>query len=323
MYIADWLDVYMQRIVYIHPANRVYIPEIKNQNPAKQMKLIKIILLLLVMTKAGDIFATAQDPDYLIIGKDTFKLCSNPLDVYLEQKGSQTIGKHKLQMTNTGCWRGYVATWLLENDSLFLVRMHIDKLEINIPDEFGSNKVFAQWVTDTLRCPQGEMLQYEHDGYASIYEGDKYYAFEQGKLTGTKSANYLEKDKNRLFSGENFLRKILRRKIIESIDTAERDSLDENISSRILSVRFNQEGEISYIGYWSRKGEPPTKNINEKIILRNAQEVLKGLPQLMKVTHERYWPPTLELHFSEHCLKHPEDKEYGCNEEEYRKTPEE
>lgn len=285
------------------------------------MKLIKIILLLFILSKAGQAFATAQIPDLLIIGKDTFALCNNPLDVYIEQKGSDVIGKHELKVTSTALWRGYVATWELKNDSLFLVHLQDnwgdDSNEISISDEFGSDRVFAHWVTDMLRCPQGEMIQYVHSGYESIYEGDKFYAIEQGRLKGATSLNYLEKDDNRLFPGEYFLIKYLQKRIIKSIDATERDSLNEDVLSRILKVRFNKEGKISYIGYQSREDEPTTRDINEEIILRNAQEALRGLPQLMKVNHKWYQPPVLELYFSKHCLKHPEDKEYGCDEEQY------
>lgn len=270
-------------------------------------------------------WSTAQIPDFLIIGKDTFSLCNNPLEAYLEQKGSQTIGKYELKWTNTALWRGYIATWELKNDSLFLGHMQDDwgkdSNEINITDEFGSDRVFAHWVTDTLRCLQGEIIQYVHDGYASIYEGDKFYAFEQGKLKGTKSLNYLERDENRLFPGEYFLTRFLMRKIIKSINTVDRKNLDESILTNSLTIRFNKKGKISYVGYeeglgWGGKARKP-QNINEEIILRNAKKALKGLPRLMKVNHKWYRPHKFSLRFSEHCLKHPEDKEYGCSEEEY------
>lgn len=280
--------------------------------------------MVFVLSKAGYAFATAQAPDLLIIGKDTFSLCNNPLEVYLNQKGSRTIGKHKLKWTNTSLWRSYVATWELKDDSLFLVHLQDnwgrDANDINFSDEFGTDKVFAHWVTDTLRCPQGEMIQYVHDGYSSIYERDKFYAFKRGKLKGTKSINYLEKDENRLFPGELSLKELLRRKIIKSINKADREQLDEDILSGFLEVHFNKKGKISFIGYlngwgWGAKTRKP-KNINEKIILRNARKALKGLPRLMKVNHKWYRPHRFSLNFSEHCLKYPEDKEYGCKEEE-------
>lgn len=124
----------------------------------KNMKLIRTILMVFVLSKAGYAFATAQAPDFLIIGKDTFSLCNNPLEAYLEQKGSQTIGKYELKWTNTALWRGYVATWELKSDSLFLVYLQDDYGRdaniINLSDEFGTDRVFDHWVTDTLLPPR-------------------------------------------------------------------------------------------------------------------------------------------------------------------------
>jgi hypothetical protein len=56
-------------------------------------------------------------------------------------------------------------------------------------------------------------------------------------------------------------------------------------------------------------------DLMEEIVLKKAKIALANYPKLMKVTHKRYYPPTLDLFFSGHCLKAPKDREYGCNEE--------
>lgn len=289
------------------------------------MKLIRaILLLLLFLLNAGWVFATSQYLDLLIVGDTTFELCNFPLEVYLEHKGNRIIGQHKLEVKETALYRGYIATWELKNDSLFLVHLKDgqdkDAKEISLFDEFGSNRIFSYWVTDMLRCLQGEVLQYdEFDRYSSIYEGEGYYAIEKGKLKGATQLNYLERDENRLFPGEDFLCTYLSKKIRHAINKAEREKLDEDSPCDELHIHFDKEGKISFIGYFNRKSreakEREPENVNEEIILRNARKALKKIPPLMNITHKWYSPHRFSLYFSIHCLKHPEDKEYGCDEE--------
>jgi hypothetical protein len=270
------------------------------------MRVIRLIAFVFFAFVTESLYATAQHGDILIVNGDTACIQSNPLEQYFSNKGKRTIGGIEMQATSTALWRGYIATWELENDSLFLVRMQTayskrNSREIDIRKEFGSDKIFAEWVTDTIICPQGELLKYSHMGYMSIYEGEKYYTFKQGKLIDTESITFLERDNTLLFPGDHFLRDTIKTAILKSIDSIERDSIDENEPS-ILVVGFNKDREISYISF----GEEP-KNICEEIILRNAKEALKGFPKLMKVNHKCYHPPTFELFFNVHCLKYPKD----------------
>ncbi len=77
---------------------------------------------------------------------------------------------------NTGCWRGYIGTWEIVKNKLYLIDIvayapgHIKRgLDYIFP---GKEKVFAAWFKGELRLPQGELLKYVHGGYASIYERD-------------------------------------------------------------------------------------------------------------------------------------------------------
>jgi len=270
------------------------------------MKLIKIVVVSLFVFVANNLFATRQFSDIFIANGDTTVIFSSPLEQYFSRKGERTIGKIKMSGFCTALWRGYVATWKLENDSLFLIRVQADYCgnkpkDVNLKKEFGTRKVFANWVTDTLVCPQGELLFYV--GSPFIHEGEKHYEFKQGKLISTKNINYLERNDTLIFPEEYFLEDTIRRLVLKSIDKVERDSIDENKTSTLV-IRFNENREISDIDIW---GEP--ENINEKIILRNAKEALKGFPKLMNVNYERYFIPDLKIFFNGYCLKFPNDSE--------------
>ena len=280
------------------------------------MKSIRIILLLFFVLCSKNLLATAQRGDKLVVNGDTAWIHSFPLEKYLSTKGKRTIGDFDLdkQLTiSTALFRGYIATWKLENDSLFLIRIQPTQFsdeepkELNIQSEFGSDRVFAQWVTTNIIHPQGEILHYSD---RDIYEGEKHYTIEQGKLLATEEVNFLEKDNDLLFPGRSFLYDLIGRTILQSITKIERDSIDKNESCNLF-ISFDENRKISHIGFYRREPE----NLTEEIILRNAKKALANFPQLMKVNHERYHPPTFDLFFSGHCLKFPYDTDFGCGDE--------
>ena len=127
---------------------------------------------------------TAQVSERLIYGGKEIALFSNPLSLYLQQTGNSFESPH------TACWRGYVGTWeIIESggvERLYIVGLSAHKTYeevLSLSDVFpGYSKVFAHWFSGELRCPQGEMLDYVHGGYASSYEYDLLMEFKHGVL---------------------------------------------------------------------------------------------------------------------------------------------
>lgn len=127
---------------------------------------------------------TAQIAEKLIYGDKEIPLFSNPLSLYVKQTGLSFESPH------TACWRGYVGTWeIIETlgvERLYLVGLtayHSFEEAVGLSDVFpGCDKVFAHWFTGELRCPQSELLNYVHGGYASTYEYDLLMEFKQGVL---------------------------------------------------------------------------------------------------------------------------------------------
>lgn len=277
--------------------------------------IIFFYLSIIFLLSSVNLFATSQYGDRLIIEKDTIWINSNPLEFYFNQKGSRTINTANLSSGCTALWRGYIATWKLENNNLYLVRLQTDYCntpkDIDLTKEFGSDKVFAKWYSETMIRPNGALLCYIHMGYNSIYEEDIYYKFKNGKLVKTDNKKYLEYDNKLMFPGETFLRNTIKNMILKSIDTKTREVLNEKQSCSI-QVHFGKDRKISKITVGYR--EKP-KNELEKIILEKSVDTLRNFPQLMKVTHEGYKPPTIILFFNAHCLKYPKDSVYGCKDE--------
>lgn len=92
---------------------------------------------------------------------------------------------------STACCRGYIATWILENDKLFLKTLQTepwppDDLGKNIPITkifpTATNQVFASWVTAQVRIPLGRELPFRHDGSGSDHELDLYVNITNGVI---------------------------------------------------------------------------------------------------------------------------------------------
>ena len=97
----------------------------------------------------------------------------------------------------TSNWRGYVANWEVEGDTLYLVGLDSwickdlrpeNCKRADLKELFGEKlrdgKVKADWFTGELRMPDGEQLQYVHMGYGSVYEREIVLKVEKGKVTG-------------------------------------------------------------------------------------------------------------------------------------------
>ncbi len=69
------------------------------------------------------------------------------------------------EILSTNCWRGYMATWLLENDRLFLLAIHrqgsgkVRWVEVPLAPIFGeAHPVPADWYTGSFAVPLGSVV---------------------------------------------------------------------------------------------------------------------------------------------------------------------
>jgi hypothetical protein len=128
---------------------------------------------------------TAQFAETLIFEGKAVSLLSNPLTDYFR------LGGHDpgFQSTSTALWRGYLGTWEVVNDRLYLIELR-GTLESGEEACLGSvfpgfpERVFAHWFSGHLRIPQGKRLEYRHMGYGSKYERDVMLTLKNGVVIG-------------------------------------------------------------------------------------------------------------------------------------------
>ena len=124
---------------------------------------------------------TAQASERLIYKGERLSLCTEPLGPFIQNNGLD----YKFDVTSTALWRGYIGTWTIEQERLYLVAIDgsvgMDKLFPGFSDG-----VFAHWYTSTLRCPQGALLKYVHGGFGSVYEDDLFFDVTKGVVTNER-----------------------------------------------------------------------------------------------------------------------------------------
>ena len=88
-------------------------------------------------------------------------------------------------------WRGYVGSWEIVDDRLYLVGLSgtleggADATLATIFPDFP-DRVFAHWYSGTIRIPQGKQLEYVHMGYGSTFERDLFLDIERGVIVATR-----------------------------------------------------------------------------------------------------------------------------------------
>jgi hypothetical protein len=139
---------------------------------------------------------TAQRPDTLIYEGKQYPLYTEPLEAYFREG----YRRPAFRMPHTALWRGYVATWRIAADMLFLTDLEAwlgdisgegpliqAGIEILFPDAHGP--VAAPWYSGVLRAQVGELLQYVHMGYGSVYEQELLLTVETGCVVGSESVD--------------------------------------------------------------------------------------------------------------------------------------
>jgi len=139
---------------------------------------------------------TTQSMEKLIFNGKEIHMASEPLASYL----SNLKEKPKLFPPSSGCWRGYYGKWEINDDRLYLIDLECYTanmeertyrkvgLDFIFPNE---ERVFAEWFTGEIRIPQGEMLNYVHGGFDSIYELDLFLELRNGHLIGKRTVDNL------------------------------------------------------------------------------------------------------------------------------------
>ena len=154
----------------------------------------KIVIAALFCTVGSAAFATSQVPEVLVYGGTTNDLYTTPLES-LFPAGSPKVFINK-RPPSTACWRGYVGTWKIENDELYLVALReghprTGAIPLDKVNPQWKSPVKATWFSGTLRIGRGKVLM-GGMGFSEKREIDIFLEIKEGKVvrprqTGTNS----------------------------------------------------------------------------------------------------------------------------------------
>ena len=144
---------------------------------------LKLLILFLSLLAATMVSATAQSPDRLIYDGQSYSLLTNPLETYFSDNPDQHPRKAEdgnSVTLSTGLWRGYIATFEVIDKTLVLTNFEVrrsspnrderSKLVSEIERFFGTPESRRmEWYSGIMVLPTGEMKQYVHLSYASVF----------------------------------------------------------------------------------------------------------------------------------------------------------
>jgi hypothetical protein len=122
----------------------------------------RLVVMTIVLTISTDVNATRQHPDILIYKGDSLSLLTgwghpSPLQTYFYNNKV----KYPFRRLSTANYRGHVAYWKVEGDSLFLSNVQIED-KMYRPQRFGldgksknerkNRAVHANWFTGIIKC---------------------------------------------------------------------------------------------------------------------------------------------------------------------------
>jgi hypothetical protein len=161
------------------------------------LNMTRLLLTIILTLFSGlNVFATAQFPDKINYNGKEYNLNSNPLEVYFEKNPNK---RPKSEVRSSALWRGYVATFEIIDNQLFLKDIVIQYRDTTSKGSNNSNwksvlnEVFTDqkniqvdWYTGLLVLPQGKVVNYVHMGYGSTYQHYTILEFNKGVLTQEK-----------------------------------------------------------------------------------------------------------------------------------------
>lgn len=124
-----------------------------------KMRIIITFIFVLLFVKSS---ATEQSGDKLIYKSDTIYLKNYPLDSLIKifpAFENKILNYSDKICESSDCWRGYIGTWTIQNDSLYLTRLtngcedYAFKLNRLFRKRKTVNgKIFADWYSSDIKA---------------------------------------------------------------------------------------------------------------------------------------------------------------------------
>ena len=128
---------------------------------------------------------TTQVQEEIIINGEKYSLINCPSfpDSIIQPKKNL-----KYYRESSACWRGYVGTWEVKDDRLYLVDLSSANYEL-----VDSPPIFADWISACLKIATGESNSRFDTFDIPIYETEMHLTIENGLVVKTKNISFKNK----------------------------------------------------------------------------------------------------------------------------------
>lgn len=156
--------------------------------------LLRIFLLLIIIFSSHNLLATHQIADTLIYEGNRVPIFTLPLDSYFDANHPKP--KSMLKAICSACWRGYIATWEIKGDNLYLIKV-IEGSCLENASDIPLSQIFpdkkspikAIWFSGQLKIPHGKEIKNVHKTLEPVYEKSLYLTIKEGKVTKREVIN--------------------------------------------------------------------------------------------------------------------------------------
>jgi hypothetical protein len=107
------------------------------------------------------------------------RITHRTFETWTDRQGISHMEEEAGFTRSTACWCGYIGTWELKNDHLFLTGLR-GRFRLS------RSPLFADWVTGFLWIKLGPMLEYVHMGFGSVHARELQIHIESGLETGRR-----------------------------------------------------------------------------------------------------------------------------------------
>jgi hypothetical protein len=159
------------------------------------MNVLAFHCAALLLLSAGTARATTQIPDSIEIENEAFPLLVTPLKPVLNDERNRRLAQKLQRSPCSASWRGYRASWKVENSQLVLLSVLADPCgpsnPIKLSKLFGwgvKQPVIAEWFSGELVVPRGKMAWVE-GAWDPQYEEYLLISVERGDVTGSKTVS--------------------------------------------------------------------------------------------------------------------------------------
>ena len=135
---------------------------------------------------------TAQMGGVLLYNGEKHHMTSLPFSDYLKTRKDVILFQY-----HTANYRGYFGKWEVRDNKLYLIDLDANvagtkgvELDYFFP---GQTEVFADWFCGEIELQLGEILEYVHLGFDSVFEKEIHLCFENGILISESVVDNREK----------------------------------------------------------------------------------------------------------------------------------